>query len=495
MRLAFEEKRRDHEKKLALNSAMKEEERIRMGKDAFFKLMSRSGHEQQHQEDPQSPQRPYEGAVTAREIELSAQLDDIREELKNLKVMQQKSMGNLTNVGMSHANSQPSLYNDLYQQQQQQLYGTLPHRSPHQPPPPQMYGQEQRNSSFGMPYGSPQQPPYYPQQVMDNHHYALPNTNQPSMMNPNLSGGAYPNYYAQNPPPYPGNNGFQLHQSNSQGALHMAHQMNQPPYGSPMAPQMNHPQYYPQQPLPPNQMSYSMYENPSNGALISPPPAPESEFTSPQVPNANTFRLHQPYASSSRLDPALELNRNLTNWGLTYRAEERTPRKTWANVSQEQPREEPVETPRKSSTINNIVEHDRDQLPPQPPQPPQVESVRPASPPKDPDSRSPEDREAQEKLEKEKNHNNNTPHKPYEAKRTNSGLVVADISGAGENNSEWTAEMEARRQALLMNQMRRKEQTKNVVEDKRTVIGEKQREEIRRQEMAEQRKLERELKR
>lgn len=32
MRLAFEEKKRDHERKLALNSALKEEERLTLGK-------------------------------------------------------------------------------------------------------------------------------------------------------------------------------------------------------------------------------------------------------------------------------------------------------------------------------------------------------------------------------------------------------------------------------------------------------------------------------
>lgn len=30
------------------------------------------------------------------------------------------------------------------------------------------------------------------------------------------------------------------------------------------------------------------------------------------------------------MDPPLELNRNLTNWGLTYRMGDRVPRKGWA---------------------------------------------------------------------------------------------------------------------------------------------------------------------
>lgn len=36
-------------------------------------------------------------------------------------------------------------------------------------------------------------------------------------------------------------------------------------------------------------------------------------------------------ASSSRLDPSLEINRNLTNWGLTYKVGQtiRPQRRTW----------------------------------------------------------------------------------------------------------------------------------------------------------------------
>ncbi|CAD5233939.1 unnamed protein product [Bursaphelenchus xylophilus] len=497
MRLAFEEKRREHEKKLAMNSAMKEEERIKMGKNAFFKLMSKSGHEQTPiNEDPPR----YEGASTAREMELTAQLEDIREELKNLKVMQQQSMSNLTNVGMSHATSQPSLYNDAYQQQ---LYGTLPHKSPHHPMPqavgqpgmpgpmgqpvgpngmPQMglnqsFGQPSmgninqnlppyyqspeanRNSSFGMqqqfapsPYGGYHMDP--------SQHYAMPNNIAPHMNNmPNSP-------YYQPPPQYP-QPGFQLHQSNSQGALHMASQY-QSPYQQQQA-------YYNQSPHP--SMSYSMYEQ--NGAIISPQ---EEHYASPQIPNPNTFRLHQPFASSSRLDPPLELNRNLTNWGMTYR-EERTPRRQWANVSQEEERKN-----------ENGNQGDNAESIPQPPAP----AEKNPTPPRDP-HRSSEEISQQRDPSPEKpviphNNNNKSDVTPRtEVKRANSGLVIADVGANG--GSEWTAEMEARRQALLMNQMRRKEQSKVATEDKKSEIDVKIREEQRRKDLAEQRKLDREIKR
>jgi hypothetical protein len=51
-------------------------------------------------------------------------------------MQQQKSMSNLSNIGISHATSQPSLYHDQYQSPQfppnaMNPYGTLPHKSPH----------------------------------------------------------------------------------------------------------------------------------------------------------------------------------------------------------------------------------------------------------------------------------------------------------------------------------------------------------------------------
>lgn len=81
MRLAFEEKRREHERKSALNSALKEEERQKLGKNAFFKLMSNKHTSPESNSNEQStteqPQR-YEGASTAREMELAAQLENMR---------------------------------------------------------------------------------------------------------------------------------------------------------------------------------------------------------------------------------------------------------------------------------------------------------------------------------------------------------------------------------------------------------------------------------
>ncbi len=43
-----------------------------------------------------------------------------------------------------------------------------------------------------------------------------------------------------------------------------------------------------------------------------------------------TFRLHTEMEPPSKLDPALELNTNLTNWGMTYTSGKQS-RKTWDN--------------------------------------------------------------------------------------------------------------------------------------------------------------------
>jgi hypothetical protein len=99
--------------------------------------------------------------------------------------MQQKqSMSNLTNVGISHATSQPSLYNDLYHQQQQfqqpqmtpNPYGTLPHKSPHM-----FYGNPNsdpmasvRNTYGGMPYvGSQPNQTFFPSHLPENVSFKL----------------------------------------------------------------------------------------------------------------------------------------------------------------------------------------------------------------------------------------------------------------------------------------------------------------------------------
>ncbi|KAI6173630.1 Patronin [Aphelenchoides besseyi] len=450
MRLAFEEKRREHERKSALNSALKEEERLKLGKNAFFKLMSRNtaADSSQTATSPEHIQRPYEGASTARELELSAQLEDIREELKNLKVMQQQqSMSNLTNVGVSHATSQPSLYSELYNQQQTQYpsanypaspYGTLPHKSPH------AYALDPLNSArnpYGMyPAGSAGQQTFFPSQLGENpqHHYAMPNTSYGAQ---NI-----PPYYQQSPP------GYQLQPSNSHGALHLAAQQQalqqqQQHYAQQMPPVPAH--------YPANPMSYSMYEPYQvNGAELMNSPAHQAPDSLQQVVWILLLR-------SIATSPI----------GVSRTKQNDRKRKTWATFDDT--------TDTTTSEIPQNPQH----------RPSNTNGNTPLEETKSSLNSSLLNEKSNGNASKELNQSvHQSPPLILKHQKANGGLVITE-------GSEPTAEMEARRQALLMSQMKRKEKISAAKEDKRDEWDEKKEEEARKQEMAEQRKLERELKR
>lgn len=188
---------------------------------------------------------------TVREELLSAQVQNLQEQIQNLTMM------NRSPFGMSHAISQPSIHNELMYGGQNPMY-----RPPMNPinDPHQMYA---------MPYG-------YPQTMYDGSNYAMPQVpSQP--------------YYATM------RNGTPQHVG----------------------------------------MSYSMYEHQPSVSPNIYGHQTMDDYNPQSIPNANTFHLHQANASNSRLDPPLELNRNLTNWGLTYRNQTRTPRKTWAEFKSE----------------------------------------------------------------------------------------------------------------------------------------------------------------
>lgn len=212
---------------------------------------------------------------------------------------QQKSMSNLANVGISHATSQPSLYNDMYQQQQPfppqmppNQYGTLPHKSS------MFYGapdpMASARSGFGMPFvGSQPNQTFFPSHMQDNSQnmYAMPN----------VPAGIPPPYPGQaNQPYYPPQQTYPLQPSNSHGALHLAHQqsMQQSPFQPHQMP-MQTPYMYNQ--AQPNPMSYSMYEpHQMNGDIMSPPMMGTMNqmadpYSMQQQNTPNSFRLHQPY--------------------------------------------------------------------------------------------------------------------------------------------------------------------------------------------------------
>lgn len=295
--------------------------------------------------------------------------------------------------------------------------------------------------------------------------------------------GAIPPYPGQlNQPYYPNQQTYPLQPSNSHGALHLAHQ--QSPFQSHRMPPMQAPYQMYNQGQP---MSYSMYEPAQiNGDLMSSPMmANMNQMGDPygmQQGASNSFRLHQPFATSSRLDPSLELNRNLTNWGMTYRAEDKPQRKTWATVDNEQ---DPTNSSQSNGHLNTSLNESKGSPVPLT----ATSSTHQRTSPKKPaDPHSPQEKDSIQQTPTITTFPVSTSTQEL-SKNNNGGLIIADDS------EERTAEMEARRQALLLSQMKRKEKISSFKEDKKNELDERREEEGRRQEMAEQRKLEREIKR
>uniref|UniRef100_A0AC34GPL2 CKK domain-containing protein n=1 Tax=Panagrolaimus sp. ES5 TaxID=591445 RepID=A0AC34GPL2_9BILA len=334
-----------------------------------------------------------------REEVLSAQVQSLQEQIQNM------AMTNAMNrppTGMSHAISQPSIHNDL-------MYpGTSPlYRPPMQHDPHQMYA---------MPYGyPPQQPQQPPPSIYDQQPYAMPHQQQQQSLPPQ----APPSYYSPMR------------------------------YGTQTLPHHN------------SQMSYSMYEPQQLQTSISPQNHHlyggqsfddyhqhhlQQQQQQQMIPNANnTFHLHQANASNSRLDPPLELNRNLTNWGLTYRAQTRTPRKTWAEFKNLRPLQSSQSTMAMHEAITPIRR-------------------RPSTP---------------------KYENGSAEKSPA------AGFTIKDTPAA----VDMTPEMQAKRNALYANLMKRKEKIADKVEEKEAQYSEKREAERAKQEAAEQRKIETEFRR
>uniref|UniRef100_A0A914WH24 Calponin-homology (CH) domain-containing protein n=1 Tax=Plectus sambesii TaxID=2011161 RepID=A0A914WH24_9BILA len=135
---------------------------------------------------------------------------------------------------------------------------------------------------------------------------------------------------------------------------HLARQMDDKPT-SMMSHAVSQPVVFSSAVLPPHHQSQRIYAQPFAVAqptvpLSVSPPSASGFFVShgePQPPvdlsmspsqssyavGSNTFRLHDEQAAASRLDPQLELNRNLTSWGMAYKPGQpaRSTRRTWEN--------------------------------------------------------------------------------------------------------------------------------------------------------------------
>uniref|UniRef100_A0AC34PYP1 CKK domain-containing protein n=1 Tax=Panagrolaimus sp. JU765 TaxID=591449 RepID=A0AC34PYP1_9BILA len=348
---------------------------------------------------------------TSREEMLSAQVQSLQEQIQTMALL------NRSTPGISHAISQPSIHNDMLYGGPQSMY------HPQLPPTIPSYG-----------YPSPQQQT----QMYEQSNYAMPHQIQ-SQIQQN-------SYY---PPPPPSMR-----------------------YGTP------------QHHIPNPGMSYSMYEQSliqqQQQQTISPNIYGLTQQTSfddygqqTTIPNANnTFYLHQANASNSRLDPALELNRNLTNWGLTYRSTTKTPRKTWADFKSEH-------------DLRNSNDNDESNVQFYSSKQEYENNLQPRKISKDFDDIKPTKEQLEKSLMKK------SPTSPI----TN-GSTGFEIKNIGNKVIEdVTPEMRAKRDALYANLMKRKEQIADKVEEIEAKNMEKRQKEIEKQELAEQRKIEKEIRR
>ncbi|KIH59070.1 hypothetical protein ANCDUO_10713, partial [Ancylostoma duodenale] len=328
IRLALEEKRRDHEKRKALMSTMTESERAEKGKAAFFAIMSRCD----------ASNAPASDSPNAKMIrELDRKLTDLAQQVSYMNMAPEQQR-------MSRALSQPSVYQDAPQMAPSSAragYGTLPHNL-------------RSSLSNGMLNYLPGQAPSYGEYPTG---LVQPHQMQPPPGYTTDPYSTHPGSYMQQQPQQQGYpmmhqsahaaTGFSLHQPSAVGMAPMM-----PPAST----------YSSVQAMPPSldthntSSSYALQHQPAQ--LISTAgmmPAQQQQLYSqpyssyqgtPQLENqppldyeshegVSTFRLHSQdfQASSSRIDPPLEINRNLTNWGMTYQKGHtgRPQRRTWEN--------------------------------------------------------------------------------------------------------------------------------------------------------------------
>ncbi|CAI4224011.1 unnamed protein product [Auanema sp. JU1783] len=327
IRLQLEEKRRDHEMRKLMQNSLTESERAEKGKAAFFAVMNQAKSATQNQND----MKLLETVVK--------KMEALEEQFTNMQIGRDSRLGRTV--------SQPSVYQDLqpasarpdfavprggYQQQPQQqydpYYGGYVAQDGHYAQPQQQQPQTQMRSSLsnGMinylpagqsPYDYQQSPQQ--QQLYSQGQYSV--YNSPHQMGPQPGFQLNPMHQSAH-----ASTGFSMHQ---QQQPQQAQQMMMPPFG----------QNSPYQGVTPldlqhqQQNAYHQQQHPSNFSYAGTPEnMPPNGFESHS--NAGTFRLHSNDTSNSRLDPPLELNRNLTNWGMTMKAGHtpgRNQRRMWEN--------------------------------------------------------------------------------------------------------------------------------------------------------------------
>ncbi|KAI1716324.1 microtubule-binding calmodulin-regulated spectrin-associated domain-containing protein [Ditylenchus destructor] len=514
VKLQMEELRRQLERSKMIQSVMDEEKRSKAGKDAFFRVMSKSANE-----DELSHLN-----TAAANAQYTPSRDDINRDLHNYQQEHIDNRKKSQHESMNHTAPHQEFASPPFSRNMQTMSPNFPQHAHtlqnigHAAMIGQHVGQ--------LPYDGTQMGVGMPPQNYEQGHYALPqaalgshNYNSPYSVGAptQLYGGnaVDPMFYGQQyqqqqPRGFPNNNNFyqppfhsqQMQSSNSQpNALNLIHQHQQmgaqPPYGQyqpgyapPMQPNHHYaaPSPYATTRPPEGMMSYSVNEHftpqyPSD--LTSPTMASQSQFLGAHPSGQSAFRLHQPNASASRLDPPLEINRNLTNWGLTYG--ERTPRKMWDTYRSEQNINAAAASVALSTgTIGHGEPDAANNVTPRPSEEPKttthaiIQENKPA-----PACGSPLSTQTP----------NADPNTNAVVPKQMAPKPTGFFETASVGNPEMTAEMQAKRRALLANQIKRKEKVVLLTDQKEQEVAEKRQQELEKQEEAEQRKMERELKR
>ncbi|VDN02096.1 unnamed protein product [Thelazia callipaeda] len=472
VRLALEEKRREHEKRRYLETNQSESERVQKQKDAFFTLMQKL----EKNSDLRSRATSEVGsshAYQSQEISfLKETVQDLQKRLQEMCLQQEHLSRQVDEQRqMTHATSQPAIHTEFGLLNEpnngfNNSYATLPHNIT------KLTHQSQYHT-YATPYAAPVEQTFAPSVHLSeqNQMYPVPSL-QMSM------------------------NGYSSQLDSQSVACAYSSRI-----------------------IPNPQLPVTRYQLGSDGGYVSRShdSSSQSVGNSPyMLANAaaaansiaiasNTFRLHQNDASSSRLDPSLEINRNLTNWGLTYRAGQviRPQRRTWDNgaftqnsvdyssqpifptavhlYQQQQETEAPESV---DGTMSEFLPSQKDSLLLKPlfsaenrEKPPIPKHQQ--SPPKDPISSTGIDMPTA------------VSRKPSTTR--SSQFVVDDVTEKSVINV--TPEMEAKREALLAKTLRRREQIEQKVGEMEARNAERRQAELEKQEAAEQRKRERELQR
>ncbi|VDN51643.1 unnamed protein product [Dracunculus medinensis] len=459
IRLALEEKRREHEKRRYLQTNQSQSERVQMQKDAFFTLMQRL--EKQGSEGRSRAMSEY-GTPSAREIKsLKETVEGLQKQLQKMSIQQEHLTRQFDGQRrMTHATSQPSIHSghlcilwhyfgylhEVMQQPSLNPYSTLPHNMVRS-------GIIQPQHTYAMPYA---------------------NANNLSQMD-SLPGQII------------------CHPSDEQ-QMYPLTQMQMPSSFAPVSSQrfihaMADPSHIRQSEIDLNTYHFGQMASQVSCML---------DTSSLATDSANSFRLHQNNASSSRLDPPLELNRNLTNWGLTYKAGHalRPQRRTWENETFVKSDMDLVNQP----NVVPYVLNDQDQKPP--PVSNELPIYDNAQPLVYQQQSLPQLCSAQQ-LNKRKGINEQKPpipvHQPSPPKDPSSpppvNILVQQRQSTTGGSQFITREMEAKREALLAKTLKRREQIEQKVEELEAKNAERRLAEIEKQEAAEQRKRERDLQR